>query len=214
MLYPCSCSWWPEDSFFTDEQADIIRAILNENGYSVDNHEDVDKYVEFVSLSEHVYTKDKYWLLLPSKNQKVLVISKLFNRLDEKLFSGVKTYSSSRDTRLFEQYLVDSLAVVSDTIVRVRVLDVGANNLRSICKEIKFVRAGRYDFGYNQLIDLPPEIMQIYDSAVYANINVNLDRNDIDTTLLSDELKAWLQQHANYGRYWWKTQKRYRQLTN
>jgi len=209
MLYPCSCSWWSEDSFFTDEQADIIRAILNENGYSVDNHEDVDKYVEFVSLSEHVYTKDKYWLLLPSKSQKVLVISKLFNRLDEKLFSGVKTYSSSRDSRK-ERFLVDSLAVVSDTIVRVRVLDMGANNLKSICKEIRFVRAGWYNFCENQLLNLPLEIMQVYDSAVYSNISVSLDGNDIDTTLLSDELKIWLQQHADGGSYWWKTQRRYR----
>jgi len=187
MLYPCSCSWWSEDSFFTDEQADIIRAILNENGYSVDNHEDVDKYVEFGSSSEHVDLNDKYFLLLPKKTSMCLVLTDKINTLDN-TFMGIKSAQESN------YGLVDTLVIHSDSIINVKTLNVGFNKIRNLPSTIKYLRGKYFTFNYNELSTLPVELMALTDEPVlYDTIGLNIRGNKIDMSTISSEIKAWLE---------------------
>ena len=183
----CSCSWWSEDSFFTDEQADIIRAILNENGYSVDNHEDVDKYVEFGSSSEHVDVNDKYFLLLPEKISKRLVLTDKINNLDN-TFMGIKSAQESN------YGLVDTLVIRSDSIINVKALNVGFNQIRNLPSTIKYLRGRYFTFNYNELSTLPVELMALTDEPVlYDTIGLNIRGNKIDMSTINPEIKAWLE---------------------
>jgi len=212
MLYPCSCSWWSEDSFFTDEQADIIRAILNENGYSVDNHEDVDKYVEFGSSSEHVDLNDYYWLVLPEKRQTTLVLNDKINGLDNK-FHGVKSPPRLYDTvtngnvKVITNYgLVDSLYIDSDSLVKIKILSVHSNMLKSLPKSIKYLRGKMFNFSRNKIIVIPVEATEITNNPrLYDTVAININYNRIDTTNVDPVLDAWLVEHA--GAYWKATQR-------
>ena len=203
----CSCSWLSEDSFFTDEQAEIICAILNENGYSVDNHEDVDKYVEFGSSSEHVDLNDYYWLVLPEKRQTTLVLTDKINDLDNK-FHGVKSPPRFYDTvtngnvKVITNYgLVDSLYIDSNNFINIKILSIHNNMLKDLPKTIQCLRGKVFNFSYNKITSIPVEATNITNTPkLYDTVSININYNRIDTTNVDPVLDAWLVEHA--GPYW------------
>jgi hypothetical protein len=204
-LFFLRCILQPTSSIPGDE-AKIIREILRENGYSVGNNENVDKYLGFRSSNPEVDLEDQYYLLLPAKNERTLKLSDKLNYLDPKSFLGVNTISTvSEDSR------IDSIAIISDSIIKIFDLDAENNNIKVIPKEISRLRSTRVMLGGNQISILPSEIMQIFDTNYYhaAAGEIYLDWNRIDTLLLSDTLKAWLSKYAYGGADWWRLQENY-----
>ncbi len=202
----CGCSFLQPESHIPEDQADVIREILRENGYSIGKKEHVDRYLEFRSSHPEVDYHDLYYLLLPSENTKMLILSDKINLLDSKAFMGVNTINYS-----FSDSAIDSIAFVSDSIIRIPSLYAANNNIKVIPKEIVHLRIGVVNFGANQITALPDEIMQIFDTNYFSGGLIYLGNNRIDTLLLSDTLKTWLSKYAKYGSEWWKFQDNYSQ---
>ena len=136
------CIFDTEQSFFSDEQADLIRALLRENGYSVEDNEIVDNYVEFDSDSKHTDSRDYFWLVLPEKEHKTLMLTKDINKLGNK-FHGIKSPPRLFDTtttgmvQIIDNYSpVESLIIISDSIVNVKILSIYKSKLVSIPESI------------------------------------------------------------------------------
>lgn len=185
-------------SLIPDDQAKLIRTILNKNGYSLQDDEMVDDYLDFRSLSEHVNTKDVYWLVLPSPNSSKLVLSDDINQLSHRMFWGVTSNFTT----------IDNIAIESDSFIDVRKLTLYKSQIKELPTEIGLLRAQVFDFSNNLLETLPESIVMITGRPVlYDTIECHVGYNDIDTLSLSDSLKNWLS--LQMGQNWWQLQDRY-----
>ncbi len=203
----CSgCSFLQPESHIPEDQADVIREILRENGYSIGKKEHVDNFLEFSSSNVEVDYRNRYYLLLPAQHKKTLVLSDKINLLESTGFMGVKTINYS-----FSDSAIDSIAFVSDSIIKFTYLYAANNNIKVIPKEIAHLRTGYLNLGTNQITALPDEIMQIFDENYFNGGRISLGNNRIDTLLLSDTMKTWLSKYAEYGSEWWKFQDNYSQ---
>jgi hypothetical protein len=201
----CSCLNTEESSAIPEDQAKIIRQILRENGYEISDKENVDQYLELESSFEHYDKKDLYWILLPSKSQKTLVLSKKINMLDQKMYIGVKSYSAARNTRIQERYLVENISIIDDTIIDVGSLFLSNNKINPLPLNSSNLRFGVLDLSGNEILELPDELMLISQEPVlYPSFIINLNNNKIDTSKISSPLKDWLQEYASPG--WEETQ--------
>ncbi len=186
-------------SLIPDDQARIIRTILNKNGYSLKDDEMVDDYLDFRSLSPHVDTKDVYWLKLPSPNSRKVVLSDEINQLSHRLFWGITTDFAP----------IDIIIIESDSFIDVRNLSMFKCQLKQLPPEIGLLRGQIFNFSNNLLETLPEStVMLTGEPVLYDTIECHIGYNDIDTLSLSDSLKKWLS--LQMGKNWWQLQKRYK----
>jgi hypothetical protein len=188
----------------SEGEAKILREILRENGYSVTDNEKVDKYLEFHSSNPEVDYRDRYYLLLPAKGKRILIFSEKFNLLNPESFMGVKTIN-----HFYTDSAIDSIAFVGNSMIKIPSLFLENNQIKTIPKEISYLRTSWVAFSNNQISALPEEIMQIFDEHYYVGWKLYLDMNIIDTLRLSGTMKTWLSKYADGGSEWWKYQNNY-----
>jgi hypothetical protein len=187
-------------SLIPDDQARVIRTILNKNGYNLKDDEMVDDYLDFRSLSPHVDTKDVYWLKLPSPNSRKVVLSDEINQLSHRLFWGITTDFAP----------IDIIIIESDSFIDVRNLSMFKCQLKQLPPEIGLLRGQIFNFSDNLLETLPDSIMLTTGAPfLYDTVEICVEYNNIDTLLLTDSLKTWLSNHNVYGEFWWQLQDRY-----
>jgi hypothetical protein len=196
VLFIFHCILQPASSVPEDE-AKVIREILRENGYSVDNNENVDKYLGFRSSNPEVDLGDLYYINLPATNKRTLILSDKFNMLNPNRFMGVYTIN-----HVYEDSQIDSVAFISNSIIKIPDLNAINNLIKTIPKEISHLRTRSISFGNNKITTLPNEIMQIFDTNYYNGGLINIGMNKIDTLLLSDTMKTWLSKYAYGGSEW------------
>jgi len=190
-----------QQSKIPDGQAKIIRNILRVNGYSIGDNELVDNYIEFGSTSVDWNAQDMYWLVLPLTGQKQLVLTEDINKLND-MFQGITTHWDSERTI---KKPVDTIIVIGDTNINVKILSAHDDSLRTLPIGIKLLRATIFNFNNNQISHLPTEIMQLtLKPILYDTVTLYLDYNKLDTCSVNDSLKTWLNTHA--GQYWWQLQ--------
>ena len=188
-----------QKSLIPDDQARIIRTILNKNGYNLKDDEMVDDYLNFMSLSEHVDTKDVYWLVLPSPNSSKLVLSDDINQLSHRFFLGITSNFAP----------VDTIIIESDSFIDVRKLSLYKSQIKQLPPEIGLLRSQIFNFSDNLFETLPDSIMLTTgEPFLYDTVEIRVEYNNIDTLLLTDSLKTWLSNHNVYGEFWWQLQDR------
>lgn len=189
-------------SLIPDDQAMIIRTILNKNGYSLKDDEMVDDYLDFMSLSEHVDSKDVYWLVLPSPNSSKLVINDDINQLNHSLFWGISSNFVP----------IDTIIIMSDSFIDVRKISLYKSQIKKIPPEIGLLRSQIFNFAENLFETLPDSIMLTTNEPfLYDTVKIFVEYNNIDTLSLSDSLKTWLS--LRMGENWWQLQEQYRWTT-
>ena len=137
------CLEFGSDNYIPKEQADIIRTILNENGYSIGDDEKVDTYLEITSSDVEVDLHDRYWLVLPDENGRILFLSDKINELTKKgMFLGIKAYRSSNKFSSFtDDIFIDSINIISDSVISVPFLYLGYNKISATIKLEQFPKS-------------------------------------------------------------------------
>ena len=198
-LLQVSCFLFDDDSMIPDEQQDIIRRILNENGYDLSSRDLVDDYVGKNTDPHTGAWFGKYDLLIPKAGYRAMVLTDDINILSNNFFCGAASCPSNSTA--------DTVIIKTDSIIYIpKSLGLGTA-FRSIPKEINKIRTKELNFRYNQVTTLPEEIMELTEPPFpYDTFYINVQGNRIDTTTISDTLDKWLQK---YSSPYWKAGQEY-----
>jgi len=132
-LLQVSCFFFDDDSMIPDEQQDIIRRILNENGYDLSSRDFVDDYVGKNTDPHTGAWFGKYDLFIPKAGRRAMVLTDDINILSNIFFCGIVSCPSYSTA--------DTVIIKTDSIIYIpRRLGLGTA-FRSIPKDINKIRS-------------------------------------------------------------------------
>jgi hypothetical protein len=195
----CLTNVEPEQNGFTPEAQVYVDKILKENKITK-----WDVNVVWNTSSGGLSNPIGYKLVLVVDDTVILT-----NALDSMRLNGIYRFDKSgggtgggmvslRFVGLnIESFSLDSIRIITDTVICMEHLDLGSCNLTHLPSEIGKIRVNSLDISSNHIKDLPLEIMSIF-SHLPTGGSISITGNPIDMGYwdsIPDTLQNWLRAH-------------------
>src|SRR5690554_2823004 len=179
-----------KEPFLNDEQRALIQEFAIENGYP--ESVPVDNFVEYLYEDwPYEYEIRDFLLTFPVQDTvpRTLVLTDILTKIGKSL----RVYHSDRG--IIHPAYIDSIEIRTDSVIVIPSLSLSDCNLTHLPPEIGKIRTEGLDLSYNNLKELPLEVMQLLDPPQYykyTSININgLPNLKYDS--LPDTLKYWFE---------------------
>jgi hypothetical protein len=184
-----------KEPFLNDEQRALIQEFALENGYP--ESVPVNNFVEYLYEDwPYEYEIRDFLLTFPVQDTvpRTLVLTDILTKIGKSL----RVYHSDRG--IIHPAYIDSIEIRTDSVIVIPSLSLSDCNLTHLPPEIGKIRTEGLDLSYNNLKELPLEVMSVFDHLPPGTGHIKIQGNPIDKgywNSLPDTLRNWMK--ANQG---------------
>ena len=196
----CNClnsiEYKSDDYIISKNEKSLIRKFAVENGYS--ETMPLDSFVRYVYRAwPNESVRKDFFLTFPKQNAipRTLVLSDVLTSLGKSLRVH---YEPAPYGGTISSAIIDSINIITDSIINFPGLNLSFCNLTHLPKEIGKLRVQKMNIGSNKIKDLPLEIMSIFNHLHPDTGSIGIAGNPIDKGYwdsIPDTLRNWLIKH-------------------